>query len=54
MDRQRGGPGEIEMTIRQLRHILKTAGHILARAAPIILAIADALSGRSSKRKPRQ
>jgi len=42
------------MTISQLRKLLKTAADILARAAPIILAIADALSGRSSKRKPPQ
>ena len=42
------------MTINQLRKLLKTAADILLRAVPIILAIADALSGRSSKRKPPQ
>ncbi len=42
------------MTINQLRKLLKTAADILLRAVPIILAIADALSGRSSKRTPPQ
>jgi hypothetical protein len=42
------------MTITQLRRLLKTVGQVLARAAPIILAIADAISGRPRKRKPPQ
>lgn len=42
------------MTITQLRRILKMVGDVLAQAGPIILAIADALSRRHTKRKPPQ
>jgi hypothetical protein len=42
------------MTVNQVRTLLKTAADILLQAVPIILAIADAFSGRSSKRKPPQ
>jgi hypothetical protein len=42
------------MTINQVRKLLKTAADILVQAVPIVLAIADALSGRSSTRKPPQ
>jgi hypothetical protein len=40
------------MTINQLRKLLKAAADILAQVGPLVLAIADALSRRSSKRKP--
>jgi hypothetical protein len=42
------------MTITHLRKLLKAAADILLQVVPIILAVADALSGRSSKRKPPQ
>ncbi len=42
------------MTVNQVRKLLKTAADILLQAVPIILAIADAFSGRSSTRTPPQ
>jgi hypothetical protein len=40
------------MTINRLRKRLKAAADLLVQVVPLVLAIADALSGRSSRRKP--
>ena len=42
------------MTISQLRKVLKIVGDVLSRAAPLLIAIADALVRRPKKPQPPQ
>jgi hypothetical protein len=53
MDRQCGTRGGGAVTAGQIRQLLKVAADLLARAAPILVAIADLLSRRTKPKPPQ-